>query len=97
MTGLHCDISAEVNGAALRIKAHFVAIMQKSAPAARGVAVDVCEIEDILKDALPLQELFALREAVRASCGAEDCRLQIQELKWAAEEQAAKVAELEDR
>lgn len=72
MAGLRCDVSTEVNGVAMRLKEHIEGILRRGARAAVAArSVDVCEIEDILKDALPLEELFALREAVRAACGKE--------------------------
>lgn len=67
MAGLCCDISSEVYEAANRLKIHFVSILR-----ANGVEdphVDITQIEDILRSALPLKDLFALQEAVRAVVG----------------------------
>ncbi len=99
MAGLRCDISAEVNGCASLLKEHFEGILRPAGvgAGAADVLVDVCAIEDILKSALPLEELFALREAVREACGVEQDQRKVQELKWEVKELVAKVAELEDR
>jgi len=95
MAGLKCDISAEADGCARQLKAHFERILLKAGlgAGAADVLVDVCAIEGILKSALPLEELFALREAIRAACGAE----RISELESTVEEHAGEIAALEDR
>lgn len=93
MTGLRCDISAEVDGCARRLKEYFERVGRDAVGRSSMPVVDVCEIQDILKDALPLGELFSLRESVRAACGAD----RIPEFERAVEEQAAKVAGMEDR
>ncbi len=95
MAGLRCDISAEVDGCARRLKGHFESILLKAGvgAGAADVLTDVRDIEGILKDAMPLEELFALREGVRAACGAG----RIQELERAVEEHGDEIAKLEER
>ncbi len=94
MAGLRCDISAEVDGCARQLKGHFERILLKAGvgAGAADVLVDVCEIEDTLKSALPLEELFALRESIRAAC----CEERVQELERTVEEHGDEIAKLGD-